>query len=628
MPGICGVMSLATGEVATIRGRAVNDVMSAMLGALALRGGDRRMTSGRAGVLAAVAAELDQPGSNESQTVWAVVDGPIFERTRIAEQLRRRGHGVPLSSGAALLTHLYEDHSSSLGDDISGEAAFAVWDETRRCGVVVRDRLGVKPLYYAVEDSWLIFASELKAVIASGVIPLTLDSTAVRLFLSLGYVPAPHTLLRSVSKLPAGHRLVCESGSVRVERYWHYPAPTAAVRPGDQSKTEQDWSAELLHVLASSAQRRMEEGSDPAVLLSGGVDSSLLVGLLSRSSVSPVKTYTVALRDMPRANELAEARIVSTRYKTDHHELEIDFRTPPADLSEIVWHLDEPVADASALGLFALTQLASGEGITTIVSGAGADGMLGGFPVHRTAALASRLDRLPATLRKCAAFALRSTRGERAARGADFFSSDDPVARYLIINDRLRSTPGVARDPEGAGASALMALVHSYVPSVPADALQTYIAIDEQLSAVDSMLYYIDRTSRANGVEVRLPFFDPTVVELCSRIPTSMKVRGLKRKVVLKTAARGLVPDEILKSRKVGFFSTAVDSWIKAEAERSIDRFFGAHQPRCLEFVEQTALDELLRTDGEQRTMRARQLLPVLMLEAWLSSYLPRAATP
>ncbi len=268
----------------------------------------------------------------------------------------------------------------------------AVWDGRERRATIVRDRLGIKPIYYAEVGDLLVFASELKSLLASGLVPLELDYEAIEAFMTLGFVPGPMTPLAAVRKLMPGHRLVVDSGGVSVEQYWAYPEPM----PVDA--TLEECSERLYTELEESVRLRLMSDVPLGAMLSGGIDSSVIVGLMAKQMSNPVKTFSIGFAEAGEGNELADARYVAEFFGTDHHELELSFAEQTVDLSDLVWHLDEPLADLSSLGFLALSELAASE-VTVALSGQGADELLGGYRKHRAAAIAGAWQRLPRPLR-------------------------------------------------------------------------------------------------------------------------------------------------------------------------------------------------------------------------------------
>jgi asparagine synthase (glutamine-hydrolysing) len=322
-----------------------------------------------------------QPFSDEGGRVWAAQNGEIYNHAALREDLERRGHTLRSRCDTEVLPHLYKEHGPGLAEHLRGMFAIAVWDREARTGLLVRDRLGKKPLYYAHVGDVLVFGSELKCVIASGLVGSELDAEAIAAYLMLGFVPAPMTPLRKVRKLNPGERLVVAGGTVRVERYWTYPSPD----PDPAPRRAEDWAEEVLATLDESVRMRLMSDVPLGAMLSGGLDSSLIVGLMARHSDKPVETFAVGFAG--EDSELPDARKVADFNGAHHHELEVGLSSDPDDLARLVWHLDEPLGDLSSLGFLALSELASRH-VTVALSGQGADELFGGYRKHRVASLA------------------------------------------------------------------------------------------------------------------------------------------------------------------------------------------------------------------------------------------------
>ena len=552
-----------------------------------------------------------QPFASEDGQVIGMQNGELYNHRALRTDLERRGHRFRSSCDTEVLPHLYEEYGERFVSQLRGMFGLAVWDRRNRRAVIARDRLGIKPLYYADTGRELVFASELKSVIASGLVSTELDVSAIDAYLSLGFVPAPYTPLRAVRKLMPGEQIVVEDGRARIERYWSFPVPT-----GTRRASEEEWTAELLELLEESVQLRLMADVPLGAMLSGGLDSSVIVALMAKLSSGPVKTFSVGFAEAGAENELAAARRVASVYGTDHHELELSLTGTDVDLVELGWFMDEPVADLSAVGFLALSRLAV-QHVTVALSGQGADEMLGGYSRHRNAAFAGRAGRLPWPLARTAR-GLAAIAPRRLGSISAVTAARDGVERQLAAFGHLRHG---LEDVLGGGSAAADLVRGRLGPQAIDDPLAEMLYLDGQLGLVDDMLHYFDRTSMACSLEVRVPFLDHQFVELCASIPSNLKVRGLTTKYLLRRAAQGLVPDEVIQRPKVGFFNSAVDVWFASQSERLTADYLRAPDAAYTQFVSRTAVDQQLRSGGS-----AKRLLPLLMLEIWLKEFLPRAS--
>ena len=567
-----------------------------------------------------------QPFANENGSVWAVQNGELYNHGEVRDQLRSEGHVFRSRCDTEVIPHLYERVGAKYAEQLRGKFGIAVWDADRRRAVIARDRLGVKPLYYARVDDLVIFASELKSLLASGLVQPELDYEAIDAYLTLGFFPAPATPLSGVFKLPPGHRLIVDESGVLVEEYWAYPHPDSS---GPRLRPE-EYQEQLLALLDESVRLRLMSDVPLGAMLSGGLDSSLIVALMARHMREPVKTFSVGFVEDGAGNELADAREVSRVFGTDHHELELSFSEQTVDLEDLVWYLDEPLADLSSLGFLALSQLAA-QHVTVALSGQGADELLGGYRKYKAASIAGTWLRLPGPLRSTALQAAKLA-PSRLSRQVGTLAARNPVDRQLAMSGRLdeRLRAELVRGPlselDGrAGREAIAA----HAVGLTDEPLPSTLYLDAKLALVDDMLHYFDRASMAYSLEVRVPFLDHELVEYCATIPADLKVRRLTTKHVLREAARGIVPDAVIDKRKIGFFSEAIDDWFRAQTRGVVGDYLLGPSPRYGEFLDPEGVGRLVadHASGDD-TSHGRLLLAVLMLEIWLTSFLPRALEP
>jgi asparagine synthase (glutamine-hydrolysing) len=607
-----------------------SDVLDRMTDVMTHRGPNDRGTYSADGIALGVRrlsiVDVDgghQPIANEQGSVWAIQNGELYNHVEIRDRLARAGHAFETRCDTEILPHLYEDAGTQFPQHLRGMFGIAIWDAPRRRAVLARDRLGIKPLYYATVGDLLVFGSELKSVLASGIVPADLDYEAIDAYLRLGFFPTPLTPLERVKKLPPGEVLVVDPDGVRTEAYWKYP------QPNPTPTTLSECSARLIDELQTAVRLRLMSDVPLGAMLSGGIDSSLIVSLMARQMSEPVKTFSVGFAEAGNGNELADARFVADYFGTDHHEIELSFRDDAVDLAELVWSLDEPLADLSSLGFLALSKLAAKD-VTVALSGQGADELLGGYARYRAASLANHWARLPKPARSAALGIVR--RGPKTLRDrARHVAVDDPLLRALdgsgalapelraeLYRGHLRAVPTDSAER----------MLSRRLPAIPRGPLSAALYLDAQLGLVDDMLHYFDRASMRHSLEVRVPFLDHHVVEYCATIPTKLKVHHLQTKHVLKVAARGLIPDRIIDKPKVGFFNSAVDDWFRAQAGGPISDYLLAPNPRYADFLDPNTVGKILSehgTEGKGGADHGYSLLSILMLEIWLASYLPRA---
>ncbi|MGH2866556.1 MAG: asparagine synthase (glutamine-hydrolyzing), partial [Solirubrobacteraceae bacterium] len=471
-----------------------------------------------------------QPIANEDASVWTVFNGEIYNFMELRSSLARDGHVLSTHGDTETIVHLYEQYGVEFAKRLRGMFAIAVWDRAKRRLILARDRMGVKPLYYATGPFGLAFASEVKSLIAGGLVDPELDPLGAELFLAWGYVPGPNTLFKGVRKLMPATVLVWEDGGIRDERtYWD---PDGLSNRDPSSSWTED-GERLLELLRTSVRARMVSEVPIGVMLSGGIDSSLIATLMTEVSSRPLKTFSVGFVEDAGSNELASARAVARRLGSEHHELSTSALEYDHVFDEALWHMEEPVADLSPLGFFVLSQLAR-ESVTVALSGQGADELLGGYRKHQFAAAAYPLARVPGVTRLLASSTRWLTSESSVGRGLTALSSADPaerqqaMSRVFSAGHRLELLESDFR--EQAAEHAIAAGVHKHLTSASSSPLAQTLDLDTRMALVDNMLLYFDKMSMATSLEVRVPFMDHDVVTFCRGLPDSRKVWLLRRK--------------------------------------------------------------------------------------------------
>jgi asparagine synthase (glutamine-hydrolysing) len=626
MCGICGAIAL-NGRAGPVLAPGVLDAMTDVM---VHRGPDDRGVYEADGVGLGVRrlsiVDIDgghQPLADEDGLVWAIQNGEIYNHEQIRARLARSGHRFRTRCDTEVIPYAYKEFGKRFAEQLNGMFAIAVWDERARCALLVRDRLGIKPLYYACQDDVLVFGSELKSVLASGLVEPDLDVEAIDAYLNLGFFPAPTTPLRAVRKLPPGCLLVVQDGQAQEERWWRYPepAPPAAAR-----SLEED-ARDLVALLRDAVRLELMGDVPVGAMLSGGLDSSLLVTLMALELGKPVQTFSVAFAEDRRTGELGDARRVAEAIGSHHHELELSLSERQVDLPELVWHLDEPIADLSSLGFLQLSAVAA-EHVKVALCGQGPDELYGGYDKHRAAALLSRTASWPPNTRARVGASI-GRMGGRLGRIGRSMAADSGATRLLAMSGlfspelRERLARGALAELDAGSA---LRLVASLEPSERHDPLSETLHIDGQLALVDDMLHYTDRMSMAHSLEVRVPYLDHRLVEQSAMIPSLHKVRGSATKLVLKRAARGLVLDAIVDKRKIGFFSLTTNAWLEEQVSGPMVTYLLDPAARFGELLDRTEVERLVMRHRRRSEKHAgRLLLAILMLEVWLSTYLPRA---
>ena len=624
MCGICGVIDLRGDRLPVSQA-----VLDRMTDAMSHRGPNDRGTVLQPGIALGArrlsiidVADGHQPFASEDGQVWAAQNGELYNHDELRDELRRDGHRFASRCDTEILPHLYERDGVRVPELVSGKFAIAIWDSARRRALLARDRLGVKPLYYALAGERLIFGSELKSVLASGLVEPQLDYDAIDAYLTFGYVPGPATPLATVRKLPPGHKLVVERGKGRISEYWSYPEPVVA----EVRLSEQEYAEGLLERLDRAVRRRLMSDVPVEPMLSGGLDSSLIVALCA-SLATPSNVRDRVHRSGPRHGARRRAR---GRAAVRHG--------PPRGGAVLLGRSRLPsrpsLAPRRADGRYLVDRPVRALEARRATRhrrplGPGSRRVARRLEKHRAAALVDRFQRLPAPARRAALAAGGRTR-LAGSRGFQTLAAPDNVARQLAMSGRVdaelrqRLYRGRLAALDGdAGARA----VADRLPRHDAGVLASTLHVDGTLALVDDMLQYFDRVSMAHSLEVRVPFLDHELVEYCAAVPPDLKVHGmsLTTKHLLKRAARDILPKEVVHKRKLGFFRPAAAGWLEAQIGGTGGRYLTAKDPAYAQFLDRDGVVGLVHDYTAGDRSHVFLLTSLMMLEVWLQTYVERA---
>ena len=565
-----------------------------------------------------------QPLSNEDGSLWLVANGEIYNYRELRRDLLAAGHRFKTDSDCETLLHLYEAHGDAFVDRLNGMYAFALWDAQRRRLVLGRDRLGIKPLYLWQDQRRLIFASEAKAILGMPGVSAEVDPMALHSYLTLGYVPAPQSIFRGIRKLPPATTLIAEGDRVKQRRYWRLPQEV------DTTLGVDEWAERVRAQLEESVRMQMVSDVPIGAFLSGGIDSSAVVGFMSAHSEHPVKTYAIGFaggKAEAYYNELPYARQIAQRFGTDHHEIVV--RPDVVSLlPRLLWHMDEPIADTAFITTYLVSEFARRE-VTVILSGVGGDELFAGYRRYLGNHYQARFDRLPAGLRRAASALGNRLPSDRHSPLLDAMrlAKGFLASAGLPLEERYRSYVDVFPDEmaeallRGASPDAEDDLAKAFGEATSSDGLNRMLAVDVATQLPDDLLLLTDRMSMAVSLECRVPLLDHELVELASRIPEDVKLRGGRLKHVMKAALEGVLPREILERRKRGF-GAPMGAWLKGElaplvrellSEASVEARGLFRYPQIASLV---AAHEANRIDGTDR------LLALLNFEVWARVHL------
>jgi asparagine synthase (glutamine-hydrolysing) len=511
----------------------------------------------------------------DSKQVWIVFNGEIYNHAELRQGLEQRGHQYASRTDTETILHLYEEHGQDFVNEIEGDFAIALWDAERGQLVLARDRVGVKPLYFYNRDGRFIFASEIKAILQHPAVTPEIDEESLYHYLTFLTTPAPRTLFRHIQKLPAGHMLVVKrNGDAETTQYWDaLPNQVLADR------SEADHQEEILRLLRNSIRKRMMSDVPFGVFLSGGVDSSANVALMSELMSQPVRTYTVGFADNDELNELENARAVAKRFATDHHEVIIGQDDMQKFLPDLIFHQDEPLADPVCVPLYYVSRLARDTGTIVVQVGEGADEIFAGYDWFRKYVRINDLfwqpaEKLPLSLRHSLASMARplmeASFNKRTAielnrrlgagqplfwGGAIVFDEDfkhrlmsnemsaevDSLSSYAAVKDHLDHVARVRPDSDFA-------------------ARMSYLEL--KLRLPELLLMRVDKMTMATSVEARVPFLDHHLVEYAMSLPIDLKLKGNSGKHILKRALEKVLPPDLLYRPKRGF-GAPIREWFR-----------------------------------------------------------------
>ncbi len=508
-----------------------------------------------------------QPMANEDGTIWITLNGEIYNFRDLREGLIRRGHRFRSKTDTETVLHLYEEEGPACVRALRGMFAFAIWDSRTRTMVLARDRVGKKPLYYHMDGRGLRFASEIKAILMDPEVEVTPDPEAIHHYLSFGYVPHPATAYRGIRALPPAHVATVRDGQLTIERYWR-------LRYGvKHAGSEADLAQELLHRLEEAVKIRMISDVPLGAFLSGGVDSSAVVAMMSRHAAEPVRTFSIGF-EAAEYDERRYARLIAERFGTRHEEFVIR-PDAAAILPTLAWHYDQPYADSSAIPTYYVAQVTR-QHVTVALNGDGGDEGFAGYERYVAHRLAGRLDWLPAAAR----WGLRigrgllprgARRGSLLARGRRFLDgllqpADRRYGRWVFHFTADRKAEVYQPDFVAAvskGESEDL-LVRAFQTSDAPDMVDALLDVDTRTYLADDLLVKVDVASMAHGLEARSPFLDHQVLEFAAGLPSHLKLQGREKKVLLRTVLRGILPDAILDRPKMGF-GVPIDRWFRNE---------------------------------------------------------------
>ena len=626
MCGICGKVEFDERESANpalIRG---------MLHTIAHRGpdGEGIHISGPAGLGHRRLAIIDldtgqQPLSNEDGSIWIVFNGEIYNYHELRQELAERGHVFRTKSDTEVIVHLYEEYGGGCVEKLRGMFAFAVWDGKNHTLVLARDRVGIKPLYYAVNGRSLVFGSEIKAILADPEVDRQVLPAMVDRFLTFQYLPGEETLFRSIRKLAPGSYMVLRGGRIETRKYWDLdftPVPRSVGQAAE----------ELLALLEESVRIHMISDVPVGFLLSGGVDSTAVLGLAAGRTDHAVSSYTLGFSAEGIIDERPYAQLAARTYGSEHHELTISWKEFRDFLPAYVWHMEEPVCEPPAVALFYVSRLAKAY-VKVLLSGEGGDEAFAGYQNYRSTVWLERLKRALGPLRAPASVGLlqlnRALRLEKVGKYAPLLRvpfdsyyhsrTSSPLAFFNRRSNWLYSADFAQYVDSAESLRPLRSLLdHASGYSV----LNKMLYIDTKTWLTDDLLVKADKMTMANSVELRVPLLDHKVLEFAASLPENHKVRGFTTKFILKKVLGQRVPQPILNRRKTGF-PVPYASWLRREMREWLVDLLLDRETLARGYFNRQAIEFLL-SESAASGRYAKELFCLAALELWHRAFVGR----
>ncbi len=620
MCGICGELTFEAG--ATVRAETVVSMRDRLLH----RGpddhglfvsDDRRVGLGfRRLRIIDLSPIANQPMANEDGAVRVVFNGEIYNFKALRSRLVANGHQFKSQSDTEVLVHLYEDVGPKFVDEIDGMFAIALWDARARRLVLARDRAGKKPLYVYQDRGRIVFGSEIKAIFAHPDVPIEVDETQIPAYFTYGYVPHPATFYRGVTHVePAGVVVVDADGRSEARRYWQLQYPAAG---HERTVDRQTARARVRELVTDAVSRRLVSDVPLGAFLSGGIDSTIVVGVMSQLTNAPVKTFTIGFEDAPAFDETAAARQIAGRFKTEHTE----FRVKPSAvelIDRLIWHHDGPFGDSSAIPTFLVSELTRRH-VTVVLTGDGGDELFAGYLRFNAALAAGRIPRAAAPLLDAALALLPRAPHERhllarARRFAKFM--------HLPLIERLVRWNSIFQDDlpslleAGGRVDPLAHLSAAIDASRDASPLNRLLAANYASYLPDDLLVKTDRCTMANSIEARSPLLDTALTEYAASLPDAFKLDGTRTKAILRDAFADVIPPDIDRRPKTGF-GVPLDAWFRGELRQYVRDTLLSPSAASRPYLKPAAVEKLIDDHQQGRVNIGHRLWTLVCFERWL----------
>jgi asparagine synthase (glutamine-hydrolysing) len=626
MCGICGKLNFDS------QAGVAPALVSAMADAMPHRGpdDDGYYISGQVGLGFRRLSIIDlsgghQPLSNEDGTLWTVFNGEIYNYQELRDYLVTKGHVFKTRSDTEVIVHLYEELGEISVERLRGMFAFGIWDDRRKSLFVARDRVGIKPLYYSMSATSFVFASEIKALLADPAIQAEVRPAMIDRFLTFDYLPGEETLFRNIYKLPPGFSMTIRNGKAQRRQYWdlHFRPSSITFR---QAKSQ------LIDILEESVGLHMMSDVPVGFLLSGGIDSTAMLGFAVGKTDHPVSTYTIGFSDSEVPDERPYAKLAARHYGSTHHEITIGAREFADFLPNYVWHMEEPVCEPPAVALYYISKLAK-DFVKVLISGEGGDEAFAGYGNYRSLLWLERLKGLPQPLRALCATAVSTLAGisgsQTLRRYVPLFSSKLQDFYFGRTSNPFRFFPRHADQFYTREFAQIIDRKYSLRPATrylrngDGDGpLVKMLYVDTKTWLPDDLLIKADKMTMANSVELRVPLLDHKVLEFAASLPTNFKIRGLTTKYIAKKILSGRVPAPILNRKKAGF-PVPYGSWLRKDLRDWIRAILLDSKTLQRGYFRKNAVEHLL-SDDLRSGLYSKEIFSLTVLELWHREFLEK----
>ena len=577
-----------------------------------------------------LSAAAHQPMCNENGTIWIVYNGEIYNFQELRKGLVNKGHFFKSKSDTEVIIHAYEEWGVECLSQFRGMFAFAIWDSNLQRLFLARDRLGKKPLVYSRQNGGFSFASEIKALLQVPGVENKVNEYAIHHYLTYQYVPSPDTIFEGINKLPPAHYLLYDrNGGLKVERYWKINFNKGFQTYSDIKELEDRVRTEL----EESVKLRLISDVPLGAFLSGGMDSSLVVGIMAKMSSNPVKTFSIGFEEKD-FDELAYAKLVANHFGTEHHEFVVRPNAIEV-LPKLVWHYNEPFADSSAIPTYYVANVTK-DFVKVVLTGDAGDENFAGYPRYLRSEWVASFTRLPNKLRKdllpnlLRTFSTLHWREKTLNRLADFVESlsQDQARNYgeqiKIFNAKEKEdiyTEDFIKDVKGI--DPLDFLINKFEESKTKNLLDSLLYVDINSYLPEDLLVKMDIATMANSLEARVPFLDHKFMEFVASIPSHLKLRGSKTKFILKAAFKDFLPDSIFNRKKMGF-GVPVSRWFRNELKDYVYEIL--LEPRTLSrgYFKREGVERLLNDHIELRYDHSSKIWALLFLEMWFRVFIDK----